>query len=550
MTVMSQQHFYGRKKKLELLKRRVLDLKEGYRQNMAFLGDRYTGKTMIVRRFLSELDDPQIVPVYIDFENSDLAYFFYKMAGSLLYHGARVRGLSVTDDLTLLMNSTESHLPETTKAIKKIQSHLAHNREKEAYLEIIDLPQIYTQETNVYCVLFFDEFQHLEDFGIEDEFQSLGKGIMTQRRCLYVVTSSQLWTAQKILSEKLTLLFGNFEVIEIKPFDMKTSGEFVLYQLPGIRLSEQLMHFLIDFTAGHPLYLTLICEELRALCASHRQSEIFLPMLTRAIEDMLRKRWGVLSRHFDLILDQIASGKGNVVVSRILLSLAGGRQKIGELSASLNLKQASVSGRVTRLVELGVVAKNGNYFYIADRLFKYWLKFVYNKRRRVIVDQDDRLSEEFRREFNNSFETSCANGRKDVSSQILELLSCFENEALSMNGRRYKLPLFRQMTPTRIRMSAGGHLDLIRALSDEGEWLIVLKSGTVGENEISNLLAETKKIANKPQKFVLISLDGLDENARIRALQERMWIWNEGELNTLASIFDKSFIARFQEAKN
>lgn len=546
---MSQQHFYGRKRKLELLKRRVLDLKEGYRQNMAFLGDRYTGKTMIVRKFLSELDDPQIVPVYIDFENSDLPYFFYKMAGSLLYHSARRRGLPVTDDLTLLINSSESHLPDTVKAIKKIQSHLAHNREKEAYIEIIALPQIYTQEANVYCVLFFDEFQYIEDFGIEEEFQSLGKEIMTQRRCLYVVTSSQLWSAQKILSEKLTLLFGNFEVIEIKPFDMKTSQDFVLYQLPGIKMSEQLMHFLIDFTAGHPLYLTLICEELRTLCATHKQSEIFLPLLTRAMEDMLRKRWGVLSRHFDLVLDKIATGKGNVVVSRILLSLANGRQKIAELSVSLNLKQAAVSGRVNRLVELGIIAKNGNYYYIPDRLLKYWLKIVFYKRRRVIEDQDDRLSQEFRKEFTQAYETSCANGRKDVSSQILELLSCFENEAVSINGRRYKLPIFRQMTPTRVRMSTGGHLDLIRALSDEGEWIIVLKSGAVCENEISNLLAETKKIANKPQKCVLISFDGLDENARIRALQERMWIWDEGELNTLASIFDKSFITFAKDIK-
>lgn len=229
---------------------------------------------------------------------------------------------------------------------------------------------------------------------------------------------------------------------------MKASREFVLYQLPGLKMSEQLMHFLIDFTAGHPLYLTLTCEELRALCASHKQNEIFLPLLTRAMEDMLRKRWGVLSRHFDLVLDKIASGKGNIVVSRILLSLANGWQKIGELSDSLKLKQASVSGRVTRLVELGIIAKNGNYFYISDRLFKYWLKFVYYKRRRMIEDQDDRLSQEFRREFAEAFETSSANGRKDVSSQVLELLSCFENEALSINGRRYKLPVFRHMTDT------------------------------------------------------------------------------------------------------
>lgn len=549
MNSVGQEQFYGRKKKLDLLKRRVLDLKEGYRQNMAFLGDRYTGKTMIVQKFLADLDDTQIVPVYIDLENADLSHFFYKLVGSLLYHYSQGHGLAVSDDLTLLMNTTEGHLPETVKAVKRIKSLLVQNREKEAYLEIISLPQTFAQEGNVFCVLFFDEFQHLEDFGITDEFLELGKRIMTQRRCLYVVTSSLLWSAQKILTEKLSLLFGNFEIIEIQPFDLKSSQEFVRFQLKGLRMSDQLVHFVIDFTGGHPLYLTLICEELRALCASHKQFEIFLPLLTAAMESILNERWGVLSRHFDLVVERIASGKGNVVVLRILLSLAGGRQKVAELSGSLNLKQAMVTAKVNRLLELGIVAKNGNNFYLPDRLFKYWLKFIFYKRRNVIEDLEERQQEEFRQEFCRAYEILCANAKKDVSSQILELLSCFENESLSINGRRYKLPVFRQMTPTRVIMKAGGYLDLIRAVSDDGEWIIVLKPGAVGENEINHVLAETKKIIHKPQRCVLISFDHLDESARIRALQERMWIWNEGELNMLTSIFDKSLIACPAEVK-
>ncbi len=549
MGIVAQEQFYGRKKKLELLKRRVFDLKEGYRQNMAFLGDRYTGKTMIIKKFLSDLDDPQIVPVYIDLENADLSYFFYKLAGSLLYHFAQSQALSLADELSLLANATENRLPQTVKVIRKIQGLLAQNRQREAYLEIITLPQIFTQEAQVYCVLFFDEFQHFEDFGIDDEFQELGKQIMTQRRCLYVVTSSLLWSAQRILSEKLSLLFGNFEILEIQPFDIKTSQEFVGFQLQGIKISGQLTHFLIDFTGGQPLYLTLICEQLRVLADAHKQTEVFLPLLSLAMEKILHERWGVLSRHFDLVIERIASGKGNVVVSRILLSLAFGRQKVTELSANLKLKQAAVGARVNRLLELGIIAKNGNYFYIPDRLLKYWLKFVFYKRRNVIEDHGERQQEEFRHEFNAAFEASCANANRDVSSQILELLSCFENESLSINGRRYKLPVFEQMTPARVAMASGGHLDFIRAVSQEGEWIIVLKSGAIGENEISNMLVETKKIIHKPQRCVLISFDRLDENARIRALQERMWIWNEGELNTLAAIFDKSLIAAPREVK-
>ncbi len=126
---------------------------------------------------------------------------------------------------------------------------------------------------------------------------------------------------------------------------------------------------------------------------------------------------------------------------------------------------------------MGLVAKNGNYFYLQDKLFKYWLRFVFYKRRRVIKDHGERQQEEFRQEFNRAYEASRVNAQKDFSSQIVELLSCFENESLSINGRRYKLPVFREMTPSRIHASSGKDLDIIRAASDEGEWLIVLKSG-------------------------------------------------------------------------
>ena len=46
----------------------------------------------------------------------------------------------------------------------------------------------------------------------------------------------------------------------------------------------------------------------------------------------------------------------------------------------------------------------------------------------------------------------------------------------------------------------------------------------------------------KWHRCILISLSSLDENARVRALQERMWIWNEVEVNTLMNLFDKPFI--------
>ena len=66
--------FFGRKPTLSLLKKRVFDLKEGYRQNIAFLGGQYLGKSIILQKFLTELDDQDIIPIYIDLETGDGYY--------------------------------------------------------------------------------------------------------------------------------------------------------------------------------------------------------------------------------------------------------------------------------------------------------------------------------------------------------------------------------------------------------------------------------------------------------------------------------------------
>jgi hypothetical protein len=46
----------------------------------------------------------------------------------------------------------------------------------------------------------------------------------------------------------------------------------------------------------------------------------------------------------------------------------------------------------------------------------------------------------------------------------------------------------------------------------------------------------------RPRRCVIVSLSDLDEGARLRALEERMWIWNEPELNSLMNLYDKPYI--------
>lgn len=534
--------FFGRKPILDLLKKRLLGLKEGYRQNIAILGGHYLGKTTILNKFLADLDDKDIVEVYLDLGYKDFRQFFLKYAGTILHNYSRREHLPLNDDINLLLAGVKSRLPQTAKVIQKIQADIDSNRLSDACQSLMKLPEIFTFEANKFCLFIFDEFHKMEDLGVENIFQQFGTSIMTQRRCLYVVTSSCADKAKAILSEKLSLLFGNFEIVAIGPFDLKTSQEFIANRLEDIKVSVQLKDFLIDFTGGHPLYLQQILKEIRYLSAVHKQQEIFVPILVQAIENTIFDQWGVLSRHFELLVENLSSGKGNNVSSPILIALANGKLKLSDLTKSLAVKQGVVSQKIARLLEEGVIAKNGNFYYLEDKLLRYWLKYVLERRLTAVSISSERQRKAFAEDLEKLIEAFRTNAQKDLSSRIIELLRCFDNESVSVNGRKYKLPTFSKIMTVKLDGETDGRLEAIKAFSSQGQWLVLFKKEKFAESDVNAFASQARKQANKPSGCIIISLSDLDENTRLKALQERMWIWNENELNALLNFFDQPYI--------
>ena len=534
--------FSGRRAILDLLKKRVLDLKDGYRQNVALLGGRHVGKTAILRHFLFNLDEENVTPVYLDLENKDFPFILRKFIGSLLYNYSKNKQLPLHQDVPLLIETTKKLIPHTVQVIGEIYKNFQSRKLTTCFLGLLALPEIFTNETGHACVLVLDEFQGLEALAIPNAFQHLGKKIMTQKKCLYIVSSSYPRAAEEIFSEKLSLLFGNFEILHVDAFDLEMSRQFIHAKLRNIRMGEALRHFLIDFTAGYPLYLSLLCEELAILSAVHKQDEIFVPVLTQAVENTLFHPWGVIGRHFELIVSELSLAKGRRLMQSLLISLANDKYRIAEICDDLGLAKNHVTPKLNRLVEEGIILKNGNYHYFKDKLFRYWIKYVFQQRLRSLEIDPGSQGRQFKEEFNRLVESFKVSSRKDVSSRIVELLNCFDNEAFNLNGRRYKLPIFREIVPLKFKNEQGNYFDVIRASTADNSWFIVLKDENFGEAEGNTVLAETRKTGHKPERCLIISLKDLDENMRLKALQERFWIWSEKEINTLLTLFNKPYI--------
>ncbi|MFA5087460.1 MAG: hypothetical protein WC552_00330 [Candidatus Omnitrophota bacterium] len=537
-----ESNFFGRKGVLDLLKKRLLGLKEGYRQNIALLGDRFVGKTTVLLKFISDLEDDDVIKIYIDLDNRDLHYFSAKFIGSILYHYAKAKNFPLHDDVPLLVETLKEHLPLTVKEIRRIQSHISHGKRNEAYACLLNLPEVFSNETNNFCLVFLEEFHNLEEMSISNAFQELGKKIMTQQKSLYVVTSSYPEIARKILSEKLSLLFGNFEVVTVEPFSLKTSRDFIEQRIKPLKMGHPLRNFLIDFTGGQPLYLNLILKEVVNLASIHQQTEIFNPILIQAIENRIFDQWGVLTRHFELIINNMCSAKGNRIIASALIALSNNKLRLKDLAKILEVKQGVLTQKINRLIDNNLVVKNGSVIYLKDKVFRFWIKYVFQRRLKAITLTPEKLRRDFVEEVENSIDSFNLHSQKDLSNRIMELFQCFDDEAFSINGRKYKLPIFRSVESMKLDAGSFNPFDMIKATSREGDWFIVLKRESFCENDVQRFLVESRKFSPRPQRLIMISFSDLDQNAKLKALQERFWIWNEAEVNALLNFYEKPYI--------
>lgn len=538
------QTFYGRQNILDILHKRLAGLKEGYRQNVALLGSRTIGKTAILQKLIADHDDPDIIILYLDLESRDFPYFTHQFVKSLLYHFLKSQNLPLQEDLKLLCTACRGHVPQTVAAVEEIETLLAQGKTADVYGRLLSLPDIFWGESKKSVVLIFDEFQNLANFNVPEVFAQLGKRIMTQRNCLYVVVSSYPSQAHPILSEKLSLLFGNFEVIPVGAFDVKASYQLMDKHLEGIKIGLQLKNFLADFTGNHPLYLNILCQEMIYLCGVFGQQEIYAPILTQAVENLIFNPWGILSRHFELSMIELCRGKSEGPLAQVLTAMAEDRHRIPDLAAHLSVKPAHITQRLNTLLAADIIEKNGNYFHIKDKLFKYWIKYVYERRQKAIELEPGKGRKLFKEDISKALSDFQMVSRKDLSSRIIDLLHKFDSEAFEVAGRRYKLSMFRDISPLKLRLGTGSYFDAVSAEGEDGRWLIVLKRDPVHDQELNAFLEEMKKLSPKPQRCVIVSLSGLDDSAKIRALQEKLWVWNEEEINVLMHLHDEPYLTR------
>ncbi|NQT07275.1 MAG: hypothetical protein HQ575_07025 [Candidatus Omnitrophica bacterium] len=530
--------FFGRREVLDILDKRVNALKEGYRQNVALTGQNLAGKSSILHYFLQNFKDSQILPIYVEITDEPFIYFCDRFIGSLLYNFLKLKNIEPDEDIKVLIEEARPYMPRSVKFITEIHDLIKRKEYDEAYSRLFDLTSVVKEEVHKSCVIILDEFHNLASLNIRYPFKGFGKKIMIQKDTMYIVTSSQVTTIKKILNEKLSLLFGNFEVIQVDGFITKDALIFLDSRLKYIRMPDEYKNFIISFTGCNPFYLDVISQALKDIVAHMTFKRVTQNILIEALEKTIFNSKGCISQYLNNSLEAVRKAKPSETYLAILLAVANSSCRLKEISKVMKKRSTDVSRLALDLIEMNILSKNGSFYGFVDKMLGFWLRHVYQKKRSAIISYaPDRIGI-FHKEMGELIDGFMYQEKRDITDRVRDLFNLFANETVTLTEKEHKLPLFSSIET---RFFANGR-PFFLARTKNRYWLIYVCPEELKDIDIMEFSECCKALKLNLQRKIVISIPQIDTNARLMAKEDNIWLWDLETLNNLMSLYGKERI--------
>lgn len=534
----------SRKEILDTLIKRTTDFKDGYRQNVALLGEESIGKTTLLNAFLKDWKDDKLVPVYVEIAACEFSLFVKRTLNSLFYNFLRKNRLvSSRENLDLILKMAKDFAPQSALEAEGIIVRLDKDKPEILFKELFLVIEHFCAETKKQCVILFDEFHHIKHLGVKNICQELGKKIMFQKNMLFIFSSSAKKEARDILVNELSLLFGNFETIEIEMLDTASSQSLIRHILEPLLIPEDLMRFLVHFTGGHPFYLKAICQEAKLLAQASGRTSLVTSSIAETLERVLFDEWGIFHLKFTACLTSLAQGKNKNSLIYLLDAIAHGHNKTKDLCARFRQPRTEISQKLGRLVDTGILTKDGSFYLIHDRLMAFWLKYVHAEKQASLSPDFNEQAAHFRRHIETEIDGFIQESRLQFADRMMELFNRFEGEDIQIDRKKFQLDTLKEVRIIRFDTT---HLKIgLFGRSNDNLWLAAIKEDGIQEQDINEFILGCRQFA--PRKIIhkiIIGLGDVERNARLLAKESHIMTWDIGRINHLFDLYGKPRIVR------
>jgi len=527
----------GREEILSRLAKRVEALKKGYRQNVTLVGPRFIGKTFLLRHFLERMGkDPEILPIYIPLIETDFDGFVERWLGALLQGFLSSQGISFPEEFQQLVRISRTFIPKTLERMKEVKKFAPQKKTALAFRELLGLTATLHEETGKKILLMLDEFQCLGALELADPFGLFGKEMMIQKDTLYLATSSEPHRKGEIFNDRLSLLFGNFEVIELCPLKLDDIRRWIEESYSEIEIPDSDIRLLSHLLDNHPHYFHIFLEEAKREWVHRDQAGWSREFLFQVLAETLFLEQGALNRHFEFEIQTLTRlGRCPRAYARTLLAVASGRAKLFQIMAYLGRKGSETKKVLQRLVGEGILEKKGSFYRLPDPLFRFWLKNVFYIKDREVSPWPERARAQFRSRLEEEVGRIEEEDRRDLTTRMEGLLREFRNDVVEVGQKKMRCPAFFELAS---RPTNGRYFPIF-GRTPKGRWFCQVFRDLVTEGDVAGFQEEMKRFRRGAQRKLMFALGGIELNAKLMAQEGDIQIWDLENLNTLLDLYGK-----------
>jgi len=523
--------FIGREEEINILRKRVDSFLQGYRQNIAILGKTNIGKSYLIEYFLKTYKPRNLQSIYINLEYINYSSFNINILYLILtgYLKKETNAVNLQEKLKIvesLLPEINKYLPETAK---KINDFLA-KKERINFDILTAIINAFIKDTGVYLLWILNDYTKLADFS-KKMLSQLSKYIMGQKNIMYIFISSNERRAEKMLSEELNLLFGNFEKIYLKGFSAVEAQKFIKIKLG--RIDSVAERFLINISGLNPFYLDLLTS-----CFKQNQPGAnidylsFLRTLNLCLSDKASPVYNVLQAKLMRLKEKF---KDVYEVNKYLISIAEGKKCKNEIGNSLEIESKNVARILNKLIEEETIKRNGDVYFFADNLFAFWVSIVLKARMFCPYCSEDEIKDITFNYLEKKFVIFKEESAKSNIDKILKLVRLFGDENIKINNKKVLLP-----TIKRLRVVDSYHKTMKFIIGEGKKYLIIsFKDTAPREEDIQEFINRCRYFKGRKLRKIFLSLESVDENCRLLAKINKVSLWERDEINFLMKIYNQ-----------
>lgn len=358
-------HFIGREKEMARLESNMR-----YGVNTVLMSPRRWGKTSLVNRVASALNENGIIVVQMDIFACRSEYDFYNTFSSAILHQTSSKieewkDLAVGFIERLTPKISVSPEPGVEYSVSLGITPKTHSPE-----EVLSLPQKIAERKNCHMVICIDEFQQIGEFPDSLEVQKKLRGVWQhQNNVSYCLFGSKLHMMSKLFLKKSYPFYRFGDVLNLDPIPLQTWTPYIQGRFKefGKQIDMKYIQRICETVEYQASYVQQLAYSVFLISDSMVTEESF----SKALEDLIAQNSNVFIEQTQslttyqmnflrAVLDGVSTGFGESAIRE--------QYNLGSSSNITRLKGTMVDKELVEITSNGII--------IGDPVLKLWLRKV------------------------------------------------------------------------------------------------------------------------------------------------------------------------------